>query len=58
MKLSEIVEKIMYKEFCKGNICKECKFDNNCFNCELIKIINKFKKYDKEYSCEENNKNQ
>ena len=57
MKLSRIVEKILYREFCKGNKCKECKFDNNSLHCELEKIINKLKKHDKEYSCEENNKN-
>ena len=43
MKLSRLVEKILYKEFCKGKKCKECKFDNNSFHCELEKIINKLK---------------
>lgn len=55
MKISDVVAHILYKECCKGKICKQCKFDTKNFNCDLSYIIEVIEKYDNKYICKENN---
>ena len=66
MKLSLVVDNILYKECCRNKKCKNCKFyvkEYNCniakeYNCNIAYVIKILKKYNEVYSCEENNKNQ
>ena len=58
MKLSLVVDNIIYKECCRNKKCKNCEFYVKEYNCNIAYVIKILKKYNEVYSCEENNKNQ
>ena len=50
MKLSLVVDNIIYKECCRNKKCKNCEFYTKEYNCNIAYIIKIIEEYEKRFN--------